>query len=292
MPSPPSPASPQQLLTCKLVLLFGCTCITWLGGCLTTLDLSDDFPDATDMAPDATITPDLSPQDMTRPDDMPDMPAEMGVLDMPDMPSPPEDMPMDMPGEDMPDLPASLPGEGLIISEVIEGSSGFNKAVELYNTRRAPLELTNLFLILLSQNGTELSDAKILALDKGDIKTLPANGILRLCHSSVSEITLAECDLDDQFSINFNGDDRIALFYDGDQNNAITSSPADRLIDSFGQLSNDPPPEDTWANKAFRRCNPMPYLDDRIFNVETYYEVIDPENFSDFGTAPTLTSCP
>lgn len=284
--------------------LFGALLIST--GCLTTLDLNEELPTSPDMSTstDLSLMPD-SPKDLPAPldmmgEDMTRSDAARDLDDAPDLPivaDMPRDMFKDMPVEDMPfkdmapvDMAPRLPGEGLIFSEVIEGTVGNNKAVEIYNATNAPLSLSSVLFVIFSQ-GTAPSSARTLSLETMTLKTLAPGQVMVLCNQGIEEFALSSCDIANSFVINFNGDDMISIYYDADGDKKIIS-PGDRLIDSFGQVNNSPPASQIWADSTFQRCKPTPYLSDKTFQATEYYRVIKPEVFNNLGIPPTTFSCP
>lgn len=263
--------------------------------CLTALDLDGDYDapdDALDMNPtvdmpdvprdeDTPPTPDLS--DM-KPDALPDLPEDEDMPDQ-DMPKDEEDMEMDMP-------PSYQPGEGLFFSEIVEGTSGNNKFIELYNARDTPMPLEHIWLATFNTSADpELSSA--VTFDIGaKIASIPAKGVIVLCHSGRDQLMGSSvCDFEMSTVLNFNGDDPLAIYFDQDMNDTLDAS--DILLDSFGQLDNSKPAMPIWADASYKRCKLTPYLGGSIFDPTTYYIVTKPETYTHLGVPPTEpTSCP
>jgi uncharacterized protein len=107
--------------------------------------------------------------------------------------------------------------QDLIISEYIEGSS-YNKALELYNGTGADINLSN-YSLELHTNGAETTE-KSLALSG----TLGAGEVLVLANEGADPAILAQADIQNNFVINFNGNDPITLKKNGN------------VIDSIGQV--------------------------------------------------------
>ncbi|WP_335870588.1 cell wall-binding repeat-containing protein [Bacillus sp. 2205SS5-2] len=105
--------------------------------------------------------------------------------------------------------------EDLIISEYIEGGS-FNKAIELYNGTGNSIDLADYSLELYS--GGESKD-KVLTLSG----TLADGEVYVITHPDANQEIKNQSDLEDNYVINFNGDDPLAL-----EKNGV-------VIDSIGQ---------------------------------------------------------
>ncbi len=118
-------------------------------------------------------------------------------------------------------LLVSIANADLIISEYVEGSS-YNKALELYNTSGAVLDLND-FQVKAYHNGKSTPSYTI------DLAgySVAADDVIVLCHPSADSAILNVADIQTS-SISFNGDDAIELLYNGS------------VIDSFGQVGVDP----------------------------------------------------
>ena len=100
--------------------------------------------------------------------------------------------------------------DGVFISEYIEGSS-YNKAIELYNNTGASVDLSDYTLKKQSNGSGNWSSGLALS------GTLAAGAVYVICHSSASSSLTSVADLStSNTSINFNGNDPVGLFKDGD----------------------------------------------------------------------------
>ena len=109
----------------------------------------------------------------------------------------------------------------LIISEYVEGSS-FNKALELYNGTGETIDLSA-YTLELYTNGSATASQKLTLSG-----SLAAGDTYVIHHGSASDEIKSKGNLSNSSVINFNGDDAIVLKKSGE------------VIDSFGQVGNDP----------------------------------------------------
>lgn len=259
-------------------------------GCLTTLDLSGDYnspADTPDLSPDPE---DISSFDMQHDADMLPQPVDMGdmrINDMPDIAQPEDMSDMDI------DMTPPDPGQGLIFSEVVEGS-GFNKFVEIYNSSSSPIDLTHIWFVNVNLSSIDSDSVKIAPkLDLSGFSPLQPNEVILLCHASRDTTDSLPCDQEVANELNFNGDDPLALFLDVNQDGTINPD-IDTLLDSFGQVNNTKPPMKVWENTTYQRCNPTPYLGAFFFEPTQFYTEKAEDTFDNLGTPPTaaqLTGC-
>lgn len=116
----------------------------------------------------------------------------------------------------------SVLASNLFISEYVEGSSGTNKALEIFNGTGTSVDLSN-YSLKIGTNGAALGNELVLS---GSL----ANGAVYVIYNSGStyaDIT-ANGDLINNTIANFNGDDAIGLFN------------GETLIDVIGTPGNDP----------------------------------------------------
>lgn len=116
----------------------------------------------------------------------------------------------------------SVLASNLFISEYVEGSSGTNKALEIFNGTGTSVDLSN-YSLKIGTNGAALGNELVLS---GSL----ANGAVYVIYNSGSiyaDIT-ANGDLINNTIANFNGDDAVGLFNSG------------TLIDVIGTPGNDP----------------------------------------------------
>ena len=120
---------------------------------------------------------------------------------------------------------AQNPCSELFFSEYLEGASGNNKCVEIYNPTSAAIDLAaEGYKVLVYSNGSSSSNTPI-ALSG----TIPANGVFLLCNNQSNTTILG---LANQVSsgLSHNGDDAIALV------KGASNTP----VDIFGRIGNDP----------------------------------------------------
>ncbi|KTF10247.1 ExeM/NucH family extracellular endonuclease [Pseudoalteromonas sp. 10-33] len=162
----------------------------------------------------------------------------------------------------------------LIISEYVEGS-GYNKAIELYNTSSSEISLGDYTLQRYSNGSSTVSTELTLS------GTLAANStyVIVNADSRADAGLIAKADLSDSV-VNFNGDDALVLVK------------GTTVVDSFGQRGVDP--GSSWseggvetANKTLRRkdgivtgrVNP-----DASFNPSEEWAQFDQNEFTGLGS--------
>ncbi|MBM6405853.1 ExeM/NucH family extracellular endonuclease [Phycicoccus sp. CSK15P-2] len=119
--------------------------------------------------------------------------------------------------------PASAATADLLLSEYVEGSS-FNKAVEIYNGTGADVDLAaGGYRLELYSNGSP-TVSQSLALTG----VVAAGDVFVAAHPSADPAVLAEADVTNGGTVNWNGDDAIVLRH------------GDAVIDSLGQVGVDP----------------------------------------------------
>ncbi|RVU84607.1 ExeM/NucH family extracellular endonuclease [Leucothrix sargassi] len=107
----------------------------------------------------------------------------------------------------------------LIFSEYIEGSSN-NKALEIYNPTSTDIDLSSYSVVGYQNGGTDAGYNVDLS------GTLTAGSVYIIAHGSADAEILAKAD--QEYSLQFNGDDVVTL-----QNNGVT-------VDSIGKIGEDP----------------------------------------------------
>jgi len=110
--------------------------------------------------------------------------------------------------------------DDLFFSEYVEGS-GYNKALELYNSSSRPIDLS-LYEVTVSFNGG--SSERNLALTG----TLAAGDVVVLAHGRADPAILARANITSTYVINFNGSDAVILKKEG------------AIIDVIGQIGGNP----------------------------------------------------
>ena len=117
----------------------------------------------------------------------------------------------------------------LLISEYVEGSS-FNKAIEIYNGTAGDIDLgAGQYRLELYTNGASSPGNNVLLSG-----TLGAGDVLVLCHASADAAILAQCDVQSNGTINFNGDDALVL------RKGSASAGNGSVVDSLGDVGFDP----------------------------------------------------
>ncbi len=165
---------------------------------------------------------------------------------------------------------------GVIISEYVEGESN-DKAIELFNDSPNAVDLGNVGLCLAT------NDMSACNIEIGNFsgETLAAGETFVVCNNNISDSS--RCDATST-TMSFNGDDRVVLYEDINQNGDYDAG--EFVLDAFGETSNEPNGR-PWEDSTFRRCNFAPYDGVGLFDVATYYEpdagsgVLD-----DLGTPP------
>ena len=126
--------------------------------------------------------------------------------------------------------PGTAARGAVFFSEYVEGSAS-NKALEVYNSGAQSVDLAG-FEVRVYANGSATATGTVNLTGK----TVPAGGTLVLAHPSAAPALLA---LAQQTSgtLNFNGDDALALFANG------------VALDHIGQVGVDP--GDAWGSATF-----------------------------------------
>ncbi|AUL74252.1 DNA degradation protein EddB [Pseudoalteromonas sp. 13-15] len=162
----------------------------------------------------------------------------------------------------------------LIISEYVEGS-GYNKAIELYNTSSSEISLGDYTLQRYSNGSSTVSTELTLS------GTLAANStyVIVNADSRADSALIAKADLSDSV-VNFNGDDALVLMQ------------GTTVVDSFGQRGVDP--GSSWseggvetANKTLRRKDGIVtgrVTPDATFNPSEEWAQFDQNEFTGLGS--------
>ncbi len=168
----------------------------------------------------------------------------------------------------------------LLISEYQEGSSN-NKAIELYNCGGNDLILDGIIVCLISNSSTTCSARESLT------GTLPAKDVLGLCNSQLDMglVDAGDCDVTSAVT-NFNGNDRLLVYEDLDGD---TDPDPSEILDAFGETSTEPATD--WEDVGYQRCDLSPYDGMSSFTPTDFFDPVSTDDFSDFGDAPTQTSC-
>jgi hypothetical protein len=176
----------------------------------------------------------------------------------------------------------------VIISEYIEGQGNYNKAIELFNCGTAPVDTARLGVCLVRNADTACSVTAMLpggSLSAGEVTTVcrkkeytfndPMAGITNGCLIERSGV------------MTFNGDDRVAIFFDANQSGSYD---AGELLDMLGRFGYQPPVT-TWADKTLRRCNLTPSDGTSFYQHESYFTTHPWASQEHYGLPPTA-SCP
>ena len=123
----------------------------------------------------------------------------------------------------------------LFFSEYAEGSSGFNKYVEIYNPSSSSVNLSN-YQIKGTNNGTTWGDngARELTLTG----TIDANSVYIICADAADQAILDKANLALPYEspVHYNGNDAVAIFgIDSSGNYTV-------ILDVIGVQSSDPGP--------------------------------------------------
>jgi predicted extracellular nuclease len=173
----------------------------------------------------------------------------------------------------------------LRISEVVEGSS-FNKVVEVHNCGADSVDLSGFAICLVSNAATSCSTSLALG------GSLEADGVIVICDSGLNTALLPEgvtCDFTSGVAW-FNGDDRLALYANGEGGVTAFEPGTDVMLDQFGRIESQPSSR-LWENATFRRCNPAAFLGGVDFDVAAFFTRHALDDFSDVGTAPAYDGC-
>lgn len=170
-------------------------------------------------------------------------------------------------------------GKCLVISEYVEGS-GSNKGLELQNRCSQPIDLEPYKICIANNANTNCTNI----FDPAGV--LAAEQVFTLCNSGLSATLPAQatCNILNA-SVNFNGDDRLLVFVDQDDNGLFTGG-LDTPIDAFGEFAQQPLTT-IWENVTYRRCDDTPYLGQGPFDEALYERVEQIDDFSTFGLPPT-----
>ena len=180
--------------------------------------------------------------------------------------------------------PGTAAQGAVFFSEYVEGSAS-NKALEVYNSGAQSVDLAG-FEVRVYANGSAIATGTVNLTGK----TVPAGGTLVLAHPSAAPALLA---LAQQTSgtLNFNGDDALALFANG------------VALDHIGQVGVDP--GDAWGSatlgtkdQTLRRLQAITAGDSDIggvFDAALGWEPFPTDTFSGLGqhaSAPPTVPLP
>jgi hypothetical protein len=193
-------------------------------------------------------------------------------------------------------IPANPPASGAVpcfrISEYLEGQGNYNKGVELWNCGAEALDLTPYRLCLVRDGATTCTTTATL----GD-STLAPGAVRTVCRTKGGTfndpypLLRERCETVAAGVMTFSGNDRLVLFRDDD--NDLRLGSADTITDAFGWIAQAPATE-LWSDMVLRRCNPTRFDGSGFFPYLDYF-VRAPggrHDHTDYGVAPTATSCP
>ena len=166
----------------------------------------------------------------------------------------------------------------LLFGKIVE--SAWFKAVVIWNPGARPIDLSRYGLCLQSNQYTSCNWHVMLA---GQI---PAGGTFVLCNGTASPDT--QCDAHNTDVVNFNGDDRIGLFFDANQNGRVDYD-SDLRVDFFGEPGVRPASE-IWSDKTYRRHRCVSYLGGRVFDVAAWFDDVSVRSGDSGAFQPDRTS--
>lgn len=171
----------------------------------------------------------------------------------------------------------------LRFSEYIDGT-GNTKALELHNCGATSLPMGAFRACVFANDATSCVGSTL------GTSTLAAGDTLVLCNGGydTSLIPDGTCDIVTS-GLGFNGDDRLALYLDGDGAAAYNAS-TDTLVDAFGELLVRPAAQ-PWFDRTLRRCNDASWLGVGEFVVSDFYTDGAFNDFSNLGVAPVYFDC-
>jgi large repetitive protein len=162
-------------------------------------------------------------------------------------------------------------------SEYIEGNGGTNKAVEIVNPLATPFDMAaNTCSVRLYTNGAAAPSQTVNLTG-----SIAAGDVFVLCNSQSVAAILAQCDLQNNQTMNFNGDDGVELFCNG------------ATVDFIGQKGVDPgvefgvQPNSTLNQTLIRKCSVIDGDDvfTDVFDPAVEWSSIGENNFADIGLA-------
>ncbi len=173
----------------------------------------------------------------------------------------------------------------LLISEYIEGWGNYNKAAEIYNCGDSPVDLGGYSLCLIRNDDTTCTRAERFAnimLDAGAVFTTcrraggsfndPMRPISDGCRQVMPGV------------MTFNGDDRLLIFEDADQDRELDRD--ERWMDALGIVERRPGGM-PWQDVGLRRCQLTP-LDGRSgYSQDDYFTKHTRGDASNYGVPPT-----
>ncbi|CAN0593261.1 unnamed protein product, partial [Laminaria digitata] len=146
----------------------------------------------------------------------------------------------------------------LIISEYLEGAGQYNKAVEVHNCGAQPIPLARYGLCLARNDDTTCA-----AHARFDAPELAAGAVWLACRKATGHPASTDpaapikqfCDQQMSSVMNFNGNDRVVLFEDLDDDGRMGA--ADRVVDAMGVVD-QPMTAYALQDILLRRCDFRP----------------------------------
>jgi hypothetical protein len=180
----------------------------------------------------------------------------------------------------------------LIISEVLEASGAYNKAVELTNCGERPARLADHGLCLVRNDDRACTRTATLA----DVE-LPPGETWVVCRSLRDHAAdpypwlVERCDEAHAGVVDFNGDDRVLVFRDADGDGAFDAD-ADTALDMLGRMAFRPTWM-PWADVDLRRCDPTPYdgVTGTWYDEADFFEPFTRHAYDHLGVPPDSESC-
>jgi hypothetical protein len=181
----------------------------------------------------------------------------------------------------------------LVISEYVEGMGNYNKAIELYNCGLEPLDLSRVGVCLVRNADTSCTVTRKLAAT-----TLEPGEVFGVCRAKTNTTNdphpyiTAHCDQELPGVMLFDGDDRLVVFEDLDEDGTFYAE-HDRVLDGFGVIGSRPPGP-YWADKVLRRCNLTPFngLEETEFLPWEHFTSHARTALEHYGFAPEGGGCP
>ncbi len=174
----------------------------------------------------------------------------------------------------------------LMISEYIEGY-GENRAIEIYNCDTTPVRLERYELCNVRDGDTGCSNWY-------DMQGTLQPGTTRvICNQNAGAELFAYCDVFEGYATNFNGDDRVFIYYDEDNDGAWSAT--DTIVDAFGELATKPAGY-AWADAVYERCYLDTYDGMGAWTLTNYFQMtstcdINGCDYSGLGVAPIGGGC-
>lgn len=172
----------------------------------------------------------------------------------------------------------------LILSEVIEGSGAYNKAIEVYNCGTEAVDLSRHGACLVRNDDTTCGTAR--TFEAGE---LAPGEVYTACRSTNDAFNdpypqlVDKCD-QELTLLSFSGNDRIVLFEDLDGDGDFAES-TDRVTDLLGRFGWTPDWE-IWSDVNLRRCRVEPWLDTGWYDTADWFTSHNPVDFTEFGLPP------